>query len=172
MGHRIYCRDIVLKTDELLTDIADRLSLTADGFSPAGDADVHNTKDVLDDGNREIVLGLIARYVAECMNILYPYAKTPLIRECAGDRPDCPQAYVIRLTFDRMGSETCIRQLVRCVHDYIVYKCYAEWLEITLPLSNLHTLWEQKAADVREQIVTLLVLPYEPKSLRVRPRWY
>ena len=136
--NRCFTTEIVLKTEELYADIANRLTLTADSMeAQGGDTDLSNTKDALDDGNREIVTGLIARFVYECMNILYPYAKTP-IRECRrDDNSDEVEAYAV-----------------------------------ALPVSNIHAMWEQKAADVREQIATTLVLPYEPKRLRIRPHWY
>ena len=171
--NRCFTTEIVLKTEELYADIANRLTLTADSMeAQGGDTDLSNTKDALDDGNREIVTGLIARFVYECMNIMYPYAKTP-IRECRrDDNSDEVEAYAVALTFERMRSETCLCQLARLMHDYIVYKCYAEWLAMTMPVSNIHAMWEQKAADVREQIATTLVLPYEPKRLRIRPHWY
>lgn len=161
--------DIELRQDDLLADIANRLLVTANSIGK--DADTAGTKDALDDGNREIITGLVAKYVYECMNILFPYAKTP-VRRCRCDGGNEADVYVIRLTFERERSETQVQELRRLIHDYIVYKCYAEWLEMTLPAANTYTIWEQKAEDTRERIAAVLVLPYEPRKLRVRPHWY
>lgn len=162
--------DIELKQDDLLADIANRLLVTANSMD--NDADTHNTKDALDEGNREVITGLVAKYVYECMNILFPYAKTPIRRCRCGDGGNEADVYIIRLTFERERSETQVQELRRLIHDYIVYKCYAEWLEMTLPAANTYTIWEQKAEDTRQRIASVLVLPYEPKKLRVRPYWY
>lgn len=167
---RTYSLDIELKQDELLSDVANRLLVTADSIG--GDAETHNTKDALDEGNRETVTGLVAKYVYECMNILFPYAKTPVRRCRCGDDGNEADVYVVRLTFERERSETQVQELRRLIHDYIVYKCYAEWLEMTLPAANTYTIWEQKAEDTRQRIASVLVLPYEPKKLRVKPYWY
>ena len=162
--------DIELKQDDLLVDIANRLLVTANSMD--NDADTHNTKDVLDEGNQEVIMGMVSRQMYECMNILFPYAKTPIRRCRCGDGGNEADVYIIRLTFERERSETQVQELRRLIHDYIVYKCYAEWLEMTLPAANTYTIWEQKAEDTRQRIASVLVLPYEPKNLRVRPYWY
>lgn len=167
----MYSVEIDIRQDELLAEIAGRLKLTAD--SAGSNADLHNTTDVLDDGNREIVTGLIARYMYEVMNILHPFAKMPVRRMRRGrDGDDEAEMYGILLVFGRERSETQIQQLERLVKDYIVYRCFAEWTEMTMPGTNTYTMWEQKAEETREQIAACLVLPYSPKRLRVRPHWY
>lgn len=162
--------DIELKQDDLLADIANRLLVTANSMD--NDADTHNTKDALDEGNQEVIMGMVSRQMYECMNILFPYAKTPIRRCRCGDGGNEADVYIIRLTFERERSETQVQELRRLIHDYIVYKCYAEWLEMTLPAANTYTIWEQKAEDTRQRIASVLVLPYEPKNLWVRPYWY
>ena len=146
---------------------------TAESMEAQTDADLHTTKDVLDDGNKEIVNNLVARHVYDCVGCLYPYSKTPIER-CKRRREanNDVDAYVIRLTFEHDRSETSIQQLQRLIHDYIVYRCYAEWLAMTVPQAGTYTMWENKAEEIREQITTVLVPPYNAKRLRVRPHWY
>lgn len=167
------CVDIVLYANDLYADIANRLALTAESMEAQTDADLHTTKDVLDDGNKEIVNNLVARHVYDCVGCLYPYSKTPIER-CKRRREANNEvdAYVIRLTFEHDRSETSIQQLQRLIHDYIVYRCYAEWLAMTVPQAGTYTMWENKAEEIREQITTVLVPPYNAKRLRVRPHWY
>lgn len=166
----MYSVEIDIRQDDLLADIANRLKLAAD--SAGGNADLHNATDVLDDGNREIVTGLIARYMYETMNILHPFAKTPVRRFRKEGGDDDAEMYGICLVFEKARSETQVQQLERLIRDYVVYRCFAEWLEMTMPGANTYTMWEQKAEDVKEQIGNCLVLPYSPKQLRVRPHWY
>lgn len=154
----------------MLADIANRLLVTTNSMD--NDVDTHNTKDVLDEGNQEVIMGMVSRQMYECMNILFPYAKTPVRRCRCGDGGNEADVYIIRLTFERDRSETQVQELRRLIHDYIVYKCYAEWLEMTLPAANTYTIWEQKAEDTRQRIASVLVLPYEPRKLRTRPYWY
>lgn len=168
------CVDIVLYANDLYADITNRLTLTADSMeAQAVNADLHTVKDVIDDGNKEIIDNLVARHVFDCVNLLYPYSKTPIER-CRHNRENKneAEAYIIHLTFERSRSETSIQLLQRLIHDYIVYKCYAEWLAITVPQAGTYTMWEGKAESVREQIVTALVLPYDARQLQIRPHWY
>lgn len=173
-GHTRYSVDIVLYANDLYADIANRLTLTADSMEAQTEgADLHTAKDAMDDGNKDTIDNLVARHVFDCINLLYPYSKTP-IKRCRHNREseNEAEAYVIHLTFEHPRSETSIQLLQRLIHDYIVYKCYAEWLEMTLPAANTYTIWEKKAEDTRQRIASVLVLPYESKKLRVRPYWY
>lgn len=166
----MYSVEIGIGQDVLLAEIANRLKLAAD--SAGSDADLHSITDVLDDGNREIVTGLIARYMYETMNILHPFAKTPVRKYRKESDDDAVEVYGIRLVFEHERSETQIQQLERLIKDYVVYRCFAEWLEMTMPGANTYMTWERKAEDVKEQIEDCLALPYSPRQLRVRPCWY
>lgn len=161
---------IRLHTEELVADIGGRLSLVAASLR-GDDGDTHTTEDVMDDGNREIVENIICRLVYEVMNILYPFARSPLQGGVVNDRSQAVDSYEIRLSFPRERSETQVRELCATVHEYIVDKCVAEWLSLTLPQSGWQV-WEEKAQTLRERIATLLVHPLHPRRLRVRPHFY
>lgn len=173
-GYTRYSVDIVLYANDLYADIANRLTLTADSMEAQTEgSDLHTAKDAMDDGNKDTIDNLVARHVFDCINLLYPYSKTPIER-CRHNREseNETEAYVIHLTFEHPRSETSIQLLQRLIHDYIVYKCYAEWLAMTVPQAGTYTMWENKAEEIREQITTVLVPPYNAKRLRVRPHWY
>ena len=164
----------MLYANDLYADIANRLTLTADSMEAQTEgADLHTAKDAMDDGNKDTIDNLVARHVFDCINLLYPYSKTP-IKRCRHNREseNEAEAYVIHLTFEHPRSETSIQLLQRLIHDYIVYKCYAEWLAMTVPQAGTYTLWEEMAESVRGQIATALVLPYDARRLRIRPHWY
>ena len=173
-GHTRYSVDIVLYANNLYADIANRLTLTADSMEAQTEgADLHTAKDAMDDGNKDTIDNLVARHVFDCINLLYPYSKTPIERQRRDrESENEAEAYIIHLTFERPRSETSIQLLQRLIHDYIVYKCYAEWLATTVPQAGTYTMWEGKAESVREQIVTALVLPYDARQLQIRPHWY
>lgn len=174
LGNTIRCVDIVLYANDLYADIANRLALTADSMeAQGGNADLHTVKDAMDDGNKDIIDSLVARHVFDCINLLYPYSKTP-IEHCRHYRKNEneAEAYVIHLTFEHPRSETSIQMVQRLIHDYIVYKCYAEWLAMTVPQVGTYTLWEEKAESVRGKIATALVPPYDARQLKIKPHWY
>lgn len=163
-------------TEELFADISTRCTLAANAAGAAGLSIQHDAHDVLDDGNRELVMNIMSRLLFECMNILYPFCKTP-VRTCRGNgaddnRAQDADAYEIELTFPYERSETEVQQLKRCMNDYIMYKCTAEWLALTLPDTGQWQTWEQKAQEVRDQLATVLVLPLRPRTLKVRPHFY
>jgi len=158
-------------TEELLSDISTYCMASADAVATGG-RDVHNTKDVLDDGNREVVQRIISRQLYECMHILYPFAKAP-IRSCYYDNDTKDvEAYVIELDFPYERNETDVRMLQENIQSYIVYKCLSEWLALTLPETGQWQMWESKAQEQREMITTALVLPLKPMAVRVRPQFY
>lgn len=162
-------------TEELLVDISGRCWLAADAAETGGMKDVHNMRDVVDDGNREIILNIMSRVMYESMNILYPFCKTPIktLRKTVSDdnRTEEAEVYVITLNFPYERSETEVQEMKRCIHDYVVYKCFAEWLALTMPESQWQV-WEQKAQEVRDRLTTVLVLPLRPRTVRVRPYFY
>lgn len=161
---------IRLSGEELLADISGRLSLLAKAYRTE-DGDTHDTEDALDDGNREMVQNTVARLFYETANLLYPFCKSPLRSPTADGRARGADEYVLLLQFPYERSEGQVRELAPCVHDYIVQKCVAEWLSLTLPQSDWQT-WEQRAQQTRERIGELLVTPLNPKRLRVRPHLF
>jgi len=171
-------RKVLLKyfTEELFADISTRCLLAANAATAAGKSVQHDVSDALDDGNRELIGNTVSRLLFECMNILYPFCKTP-VRRCRRHGADDNtaqdvEAYEIELTFPYERSETEVQQLKRCMNDYIVYKCTAEWLALTLPDTGQWQTWEQKAQEARDELATALVLPLRPRKLRVKPHFY
>lgn len=161
---------IRLKGEELLADISGRLSLLAKAYRTE-DGDTHDTEDALDDGNREMVLNTMARLFYETTNLLHPFAKLPVSGWPADNSPQGADEYAIFLQFPYERSEGQVQELSRSVHEYIVTKCVAEWLSLTLPQSDWQS-WERKAQQTRERIGGLLVTPLRPERLRVRPHFF
>lgn len=169
---RRYDIELRLNNEDMLAEIANRLTVTADSMEAQAPADLHNTKDVLDDGNMDIIQRLITRFVGECVDILYPFTKTPLSIIRGNANPDVIDEYVILLSFNDMRSETQVQNLKNLIYNYVVYRCYAEWLAMTMPHSRQYQLWEEKAQEVRENIVTALAMSYSPRRLRIKPHFY
>lgn len=158
---------MVFHKDELLADIAGNCEVVA--MTAQGDR--HIVQDVLDDGNRELVERSMARSFSECVTLLYPYAKCLMGSHRKDNKLEDVVAYEMVLDFENLRSETKLEHLKNCIHDYIVYKAVAGWLAKSLPEANAGD-WEEKAANLREQVATALVLPYAPARLRIKPHWY
>lgn len=157
--------------ENLLADIS-ALCGQAAAAAAAGGRDTHRTEDVLDDGGRELVAGVMSRLMYESMAVLYPFCKRPVDRRGCDTADEGRDAYVITLDFPYERSEAGIRRVRGCIHSYVVYKCVAEWLALTLPDTGQWQTWEQKAQDMHGQLTESLVLPLRPKSLRVRQHFY
>lgn len=157
--------------EELLADISNRCSIAANAVKAGGKSVSSDAVDVLDAGKREMVLGIVERLVFECMNILYPYASCSISSKRHDDRPKEVDAYVVTLRFSHGRSETQVAELNRTVHDYVVYKCVAEWIALTMPDADWQT-WETKAQELRGRIATLLAAPLHPRTLRIKPHLY
>lgn len=157
--------------EELLLDISNRCLIAAKAVKADGNSIANDAFDVLDDGNREIVLGIIERLMFECMNILFPYASCSIDSRKHCNRPKEVQAYAMTLRFSHERSETQVMELNRTVHDYVVCKVVAEWMAMALPNANWQK-WETKAQELRERIVTVLATPLYPRTLRIKPHLY
>lgn len=165
-------KTIILETEELVCDISGKLSLVAQARRSADEeADTHAVEDILDDGNRELLENMVCRLVYEVMNLLYPFARTPVRGGMVSDRAQETERYEISLSFPHERSETQVRELCATVHEYIVDKSVAEWLSLTLPDSDWQ-IWEEKAQTLRERIAAILVSPLRPRTLRVRPHFF
>lgn len=164
--------ELRLLTEELFADISTRCLLAAKAAKGMGKDGVADTADVLDDGNREVVRNIMSRLVAECVAMLHPFAKRHARRVPIDDRVDEVDEYVVELSFPMERGETEMLHLLRCAHDYVVYKCLAEWLALTLPDTGQWQAWEQKAQDVREELAAALARPLRPGALHIRPRFY
>lgn len=159
---------LAFEKDELLADIAACCEVVAMGAGGDG----HLVKDVLDDGNRELVERSIARHFSECVNMLHPFAKCVAGSLRDDNRLAEVAAYEMALDLDRQRSDTSIIHLKNCVHDYIVCLTATEWLTMAMPDAKSLPALEAKAAELREQIATALALPYSPARLRVKGHWY
>lgn len=159
------------KTEELFADLSVRCGIAADAASLGG-RDVHNTRDVLDDGNREVLENTLSRLMYECTNILYPFCKTPVRGGVRVNDIDETECYEVEMVFPYERSETEVEEMRRTLQEYVVLKCLAEWLALTLPDTGQWQTWETKAQETRDRLATVLVLPMRPRTLRVRPRFY
>lgn len=157
--------------DDLLVDISNRCSVAANTVKAGGKETSSDAEGVLDNGNRELVLGNIERLMFECMNILAPYASCSIVGRRHDNHPKEVEAYALTLCFAHERSDTQVRELNRTVHDYVVYKCTAEWIAMTLPDAAWQT-WENKALELRDRIVTVLATPLYPRTLRIKPHLY
>lgn len=161
-----------IHVEDLLADINGKVTMLAAGQREAGQAtDTHNAEDTDDDGNREILLGMIGRLVYETANMLFPWTHCQVASEY--DNKPCETSHY-RLLLRMGGHErggTQMAELTATVHEYIVDKCVAEWLSLTLPNADW-SVWESKASDLRERIVGVIALPIRPRELRVKPHFF
>lgn len=163
---------ITYKVESLYADISTICVQARRAAVTANDRDTHDVEDVLDDGNRELIMNTMSRLMYEAMNILYPFCKTPIEKTCLEDEEGEPEAYVVVLDFPYERSATEVEEVKACIHGYVTYKCAAEWLALTLPDTKQWEICEQRAQDIREQLTTALVLPMRPRIVRIKPRYY
>ncbi|MCF0203266.1 MAG: hypothetical protein HUK08_07875 [Bacteroidaceae bacterium] len=168
---------IKIYTEELLQEISDRLTVSAESNS-IGDIQRDTLRDITEDGNRDIITRLVHRLMFGVYDLLFPFAKEPIepqkfteLRGRDNIQRDV-EAFIISLDFPFERSEISLKQLKENVHSYVVYKCVAEWMALAMPDNSQWQIWEQKANETRDIVVTSLVKPMRPKRLKVKPHYY
>ena len=147
---------LIFSREELLLDIGNYAFVTAD-IMPAEDEHLkHQVFDVAQDGNEELVTRVLNLAHAECVESLYPYAKTACTKdEELNDTLVKPEQYVIELELPEQFSRTTVLLLKELIHDYFVCRVLTEWLGITCPTAQPY--WKARLEEIARRMKLALL---------------
>lgn len=127
---------ILLKRDALIHDISNKAYLEGEIMPNDSENAKHQTIDIVEDGNVDIITRNLDLAYAECVEAMYPYTKTYADDNTAKDNTLVEsEEYVIHLLVDDDFSATTIDLISKLVHEYMVSRALSEYLEITKPAS-------------------------------------
>jgi len=94
----------------------------------------HQTQDITQDGNIDIVTRRLDLKAAWCREALFPYTKSPVMDNVTlDDVLDNTETYVITMTVPADFSETTVEYLEQLIHNLLVWWALYYWLSITKP---------------------------------------
>ncbi|MCD8266834.1 MAG: protein-export chaperone SecB [Prevotellaceae bacterium] len=159
---------------ELLYDIAQWAYIEGDLMNDQGDKTPlhakHETQDAIQDGNVELVSRSLTRSFAECLNMLYPYAREAV--EDGYTRDDYlrrKQKYTAALTVPPCYSDSTVELLERLVHDYMVFKALWQLTSLTDP--DKAGQWQEKWEEAEERINDAKYMNYTALRRPYYPEW-
>lgn len=94
----------------------------------------HETQDITQDGNINIVTRRLDLKVAWCREALFPYTKNPVMDNVTlDDVLTETETYVIAMTVPDDFSDTTVEYLEQLIHNLLVWWVLYYWLSITKP---------------------------------------
>lgn len=136
---------------ELLYDIKNIAYVEGDLIPSDGEHNRHETFDVGEDGNVDIVTRTLNLAYTECVDELYPFTRKDV--ECGttkDDRLQEPFDYVIEMYVPTEFSQTTVDYLENLIHDYLVTRVLIDWLGMTYPDRKAH--WQERLQDIEDKI--------------------
>lgn len=160
---------LIFKRAELIYDISNYSFVEADILPQEQEHAKHQVFDIAQDGNVDRVTRVLNLVHAECVELLYPYAKEeiPDTEEVLDDILKEPEEYKIRLSLPNTFSMTTVRMLEHFIHEFLVCRILADWMSITLPASAGR--WEAKANDLKDKIRSSLLSRTDKVKRKLKP---
>lgn len=139
----------------LLYDISNCAYVEGDVMPTDDEHSKHQVFDIAEDGNVDRVTRILDLAHAECVEMMYPYAKVECdeVEQLDNTFTETEQ-YTINLLVPDDMSKTTLTLVSKLVHEYMVNRVLADWLSITKPSSKAN--WEEKLETIRTEIRTRL----------------
>lgn len=141
---------LLFKREELLYDVRNAAYIEGHVMDTDNEHARHSTQDVGEDGNVDRVTRILSLSVAQCRELLYPYAKQEIYRTELDDKLREPEVYGIVINVPQKFSQTTLFLLEKLIHEYVVSKAVADWMSFTHPTKT--EIWAQKADEMGREI--------------------
>lgn len=146
---------LTFKREELLYDIKNLAYVEADIMETDDAHQRHQVFDIGEDGNVDRVTRMLDLAFATCVELCYPYAKTP-----ARDHMEITDTfyetdvYILSLRVPEDFSATSHILLEHMIHEILVDSVLADWLSITKP--GAEAKWLEKLQTLKDEIKGVL----------------
>lgn len=138
------------KREQLLYDIKNYAYIEGDVMSNDNLHAKHTVQDVGEEGNVDRITRVLDLTVAQCRELLYPFAKNEISKHELNDVLAEQPTYGIVLSLPDDFSQTTLNLLSKLIHEYIVCYAVADWMSIANPPKA--ATWALKAEDMETQI--------------------
>ena len=93
----------------------------------------HQTQDIAQDGNINLVTRWLDLALARCREALFPYSKTPVVTDERDDILGVTQTYTIVLEVPEDFSQTTVDYLEQLIHHLMIWWVLYYWFSMTNP---------------------------------------
>lgn len=160
---------LVFKRSSLLDDIKNIGYIEGDSMKTDDEHERHLMMDIGEDGNVDRITRTMDLAFNECVNSLYPYAKT-LINdgEILTDDFVESETYSVVLTIPEEFSKSTAVLVKEFIHDYMVSMAVRDWIEILGKDKYLIEVWTEKVSNLKLKIVETMNIPYCREKVRIK----
>ena len=141
---------LLFKRDELIQDIRNLAYVEGDIMPDENYHLRHVVQDIGEEGNIDRVTRVLDLAHSECVEMLFPFTKRKIIRDCIDDRLIEKTVYGIFLVLPINFSQTTLNALEQMFHEYLVCSVLADWLSIAG--SNKAAQWKEKIEELKQSI--------------------
>jgi hypothetical protein len=152
-GFPIFNNDVVLRfgRNELLYDIKNYAYIEWDVTKVESAHDKHMIADIGEKGNVDRVTRVLDLTFAQCVELLYPYAKREVKGHSSRDNElEEEEEYVLRMKVPDTFSETTVTLLEKLIHELMVCAVLADWFSITKP--DIAASWAARVEALETEI--------------------
>lgn len=162
---------IEIRRDEILYDVANIAYVEGDIAKTDDSHGKHQVQDIVEDGNRDRVSRIASLAIAKCVELLYPYSRTPVEDfESRDNLPDESETWEIWLNLPADVSSTTITYISRLVHEYIVCRILWDWLSITnIYNKESASMWRVKLEEIEEELKNSVMSRYRKIRRKMNP---
>lgn len=108
----------------------------------------HQTQDITQDGNVDLVTRWLNLKLAWCREALFPWTRNPVMDNVTlDDILDDPETYSIIMTVPEDFSDTTVKYLEELIHNLLVWWVLYHWLSITKPEGAEKWLADEQRAE-------------------------
>lgn len=152
-GFPIFNNKVVLRfgRKELLYDIQNYAYIEWDVTNVESAHDKHMVADIGEKGNVDRVTRVLDLTFAQCVELLYPYAKREVKEHSSRDNElEEEEEYVLLMKVPDTFSETTVTLLEKLIHELMVCAVLADWFSITKP--DAAATWAAKVEALKTDI--------------------
>lgn len=135
---------ITIKKESVLHDVANLAFVIADIHGNADAHAVHQTFDIVEEGNIDRVARIMGLAFSEIETVMSPVMSPRRLPSRLKDRSAVARDYSLTLRDDLCGEMAVEAVAIhRIMQEFMVCKVLADWLSVTLP--SLSGIWKEKA---------------------------
>lgn len=141
---------LLFKREQLLYDIKNIAFVEGDTMDDEQYHLRHIVQDIGEEGNIDRVTRKLNLAHSECVELLFPFTKRRIMRDCLDDRLEDKKVYGIFMTVPIDFSQTTLNALEELVHEYLVCSVLADWLSISN--TKKAAVWKEKIEELKPAI--------------------
>lgn len=158
---------LLFRREQLLYDIRNIAFVEGDTMADDKYHLRHIVQDIGEEGNIDRVTRVLDLAHSECVELLFPFTKRRVIHDCLDDRLIDKKLYSIFMAIPIDFSQTTLNALEKLVHEYLVCRVIADWLDFTDAKKS--AVWKEKIEGLKTAIKSKVRMSRKRTRIRNHP---